>query len=99
MTAHRFLFYKSHAQFVYFVTKRNDNSGMDEKKILKNFGQKLKKAREKARLTQAELAEKVGFSPNFIGMVERGERNTKFSNVYKIIHALDSNMEDFFKGF
>ena len=72
---------------------------MDEKEIVKIFGQRLKQARENAKLTQAELAEKVNLSTNFIGMVERGERNTKLANVYKLIHALNSSIEEFFKGY
>ena len=71
---------------------------MNEKEILYTFGQRLKQVRTKAKLTQAELAEKVDMSPNFIGMVERGERNTKLANVYKLIYALDINLEEFFKG-
>ena len=71
---------------------------MNEKDILNLFGQRLKNKREKANLTQAELAEKVGLSTNFVGMVERGERNTKFANVYHLIYALDSSLEDFFKA-
>lgn len=72
---------------------------MDEREIVKIFGQRLKQARENAKLTQAELAEKVNLSTNFIGMVERGERNTKLANVYKLIHALNSSIEEFFKGY
>lgn len=71
---------------------------MDEKNILKILGQRLKDKREKANLTQAQLAEMVGLSTNFIGMVERGERNTKFVNVYRLVSALNSTLEDFFKG-
>lgn len=71
---------------------------MVEKEIVKIFGQRLKQAREKANLTQAELAEKVGLSTNFVGMVERGERNTKFANVYNLITALGYTLEKFFKG-
>lgn len=71
---------------------------MDKKEILDIFGQRLKQTREKANLTQAELAEKVDLSPNFVGMVERGERNTSFENVYKLIYALNYNLENFFKG-
>lgn len=71
---------------------------MDEKSINQILGSRLKTCRLKKHLTQAQLAEKVNLSINFIGMVERGERNTKFSNVYKLAHALDCNLEDFFKG-
>ncbi len=71
---------------------------MNEVNIVNIFGARLKEARQKANLTQAELAEKVGMSPNFIGMIERGERNTILANVYKIILAVNGNLEDFFKG-
>lgn len=71
---------------------------MDEKNILKILGRRLKDKREKASLTQAQLAEMIGLSTNFIGMVERGERNTKFVNVYRLVYALNSTLEDFFKG-
>lgn len=71
---------------------------MVEKEIVEIFGQRLKQAREKANLTQSELAEKIGLSTNFVGMVERGERNTKFANVYNLITALDYTLEKFFKG-
>lgn len=71
---------------------------MDKKIILKTFGKRLKQIREKKHYTQAELAEKVDLSPNFIGMVERGERNTSFANVYKLVQALGCSFEEFFKG-
>lgn len=71
---------------------------MNEVNIVNIFGERLKEARQKANLTQAELAEKVGMSANFIGMIERGERNTILANVYKIILAVNGNLEDFFKG-
>lgn len=71
---------------------------MNEVNIVNIFGARLKEARQKANLTQAELAEKVGMSLNFIGMIERGERNTILANVYKIILAVNGNLEDFFKG-
>ena len=50
---------------------------MENKEILKQFGKRLKERRETANLTQAQLAELAGVSTNFIGMVERGERNIK----------------------
>lgn len=71
---------------------------MDEKEFLKLIGERIKKARKSAKLTQAELAERVELSSNFIGMAERGERNTKLSNIYKIVTALNCGLEEFFKG-
>ena len=70
---------------------------MENKEILKQFGKRLKERRKTANLTQAQLAELAGVSTNFIGMVERGERNIKYTNIYKIISALKSTIEEFFK--
>ena len=58
------------------------------KKDLQKFGKKLKFLRIDKRLTQLELAEILNMSPNFIGMIERGERNTTVENVFKISRAL-----------
>lgn len=58
------------------------------KKDLQKFGKKLKFLRLEKNLTQIELAEIINMSPNFIGMVERGERNTTVENVFKISRAL-----------
>ena len=58
---------------------------------LVKFGKRLKE------LTQEELAEKLGFSPNFIGMIERGERNTTVENLFLIAETLDISLSDFFK--
>ena len=46
------------------------------KKDLQKFGKRLKFLRLDKELTQLELAEILDMSPNFIGMIERGERNT-----------------------
>ncbi len=69
---------------------------MEEIENLKKFGSKLKEIREQRNLTQAELAEKVGLSTNFIGMVERAERNTIISNLFKLSKALNVSPSDFF---
>ena len=48
-------------------------------------------------LTQSELAEKVGLSNNFIGMVERGERNTSVDKIFKLAKAFDIKLAQFFE--
>ncbi len=58
------------------------------KKDLQKFGKRLKFLRLEHNLTQLELAEILDMSPNFIGMIERGERNTTVENVFKIARAL-----------
>ena len=58
------------------------------KRDLQKFGKRLKSLRLDRALTQLELAEILDMSPNFIGMIERGERNTTVENVFNIARAL-----------
>src|SRR5262245_20268235 len=53
------------------------------------FGPLLKRARRAARLTQAELAERAGFSVVYISMLERGIRQPLRSTLSVLTDALD----------
>ena len=67
------------------------------KKELKAFGRRVKELRIERDLTQSELAEKVGLSNNFIGMVERGKRNTSVDKIFKLAKAFDIKLAQFFE--
>lgn len=67
------------------------------KKDLQKFGKRLKRLRRERDLTQLELAEILDMSPNFIGMIERGERNTTVENVFKIARALNVKPSNLFE--
>ena len=68
------------------------------KKDLQKFGKRLKTLRLNHSLTQLELAEILDMSPNFIGMIERGERNTTVANIFKIARALNVKPSSLFEG-
>src|SRR5512139_3576780 len=53
-----------------------------------NFGHLLKRYRRSARLTQETLAERVGYSPNYISMLERGVRLPAPATVDALARAL-----------
>jgi transcriptional regulator with XRE-family HTH domain len=59
------------------------------KRDLQKFGKRLKALRVERDLTQLELAEILDMSPNFVGMIERGVRNTTVENVFNIARALN----------
>lgn len=56
---------------------------------LKNLGQTIRLKRENRGLTQNEVAEKAGLDRNYIGMVERGERNPSYLSLLKIANGLN----------
>lgn len=45
-----------------------------DKELLRVIGENVKKYREKANLTQAELAEKIGIGTASVSRIERGEK-------------------------
>lgn len=74
-----------------------DRNSEETKKNLKNFGSRIQELRKKNNLTQSELAEKVGLSTNFIGMVERGERNTSVDKIFKLAKAFNISLAQIFE--
>jgi transcriptional regulator with XRE-family HTH domain len=67
-----------------------------ENEVLVLFGKRLKELRISKKLTQIELAEICGLHPNYIGMVERGERNPSLINIDKLAKALDVSLSELF---
>ena len=63
--------------------------GLEDKKLAKI----LKNAREKAGLTQAEVAEKAGIHFNYYARVERGEVTPRVDIVENIARALKINLK------
>ncbi|MFN3782495.1 MAG: helix-turn-helix domain-containing protein [Spirosomataceae bacterium] len=57
--------------------------------ILSRFGLRLKGLRQERGLTQEQLAKLCGLHKNYIGMVERGERNPSLKNIEVIANAFD----------
>ena len=62
-----------------------------------SFGTRIAELRNISNITQLELAEILDMSPNFIGMIERGERNTTVENVFKIARALNVKPSNLFE--
>ena len=58
----------------------------------------MKALRNERDLTQLGLAEILDLSPNFVGMIERGVRNTTVENVFKIARALNIKPDALFEN-
>lgn len=64
------------------------------KHILEKFGDTVQRVRKSQGISQEELAAKLAMHKNYIGMIERGERNPTIRTLYKIAKALKVNSSE-----
>lgn len=65
--------------------------------ILIRFGQRIRILRKARSLSQEQLAELTGFHRNYIGMIERGERNPALVNIEVFAKAFGMNLSELFE--
>lgn len=56
--------------------------------VRKTFGDRVRAVRNRAGVSQEELALRCGLDRSYIGQVERGERNLSLENIYRIAGGL-----------
>lgn len=75
------------------------NLGVIEKgKILVKFGERVRKLRKEAGLSQERFADQVGCHRTYIGMIERAEKNPTITNIYRIAKTLNMTMSELMRG-
>lgn len=62
--------------------------------ILEEFGGAIRERRAELGLTQEKLAEIADLHRNYVGGVERGERNASLFNMVKIAEALEMELHE-----
>lgn len=71
---------------------------MDSPLFREKVGKRIKKFREKAKLTQEQLAQKAGLkNANYFAVIERGEVTTSPANILKISKALGIDISELIK--
>ncbi|WP_068466732.1 helix-turn-helix domain-containing protein [Candidatus Protochlamydia phocaeensis] len=63
-------------------------------KIRVDFGAKVRQLRYQLDISQERLAELANLHPNYVGSVERGERNIALENIIALAHALQCSPKD-----
>lgn len=67
--------------------------------VKSRFGSRLRQLRDERGYSQEQLAERAGLHRNYIGGVERGERNIALENIVKLAKALAVKPGDLFVEF
>jgi len=61
-------------------------------KILRQFGDEVKRLRKAKGWSQEELAKRAGLHRTYIGSIERSERNVSLMNIERIAKALNTEI-------
>lgn len=65
-----------------------------EESVLIKFGRRVKELRKEKNLTQQQLAEISGLHKNYIGMIERGERNPSLVNIELLAKSFEISLSE-----
>jgi len=66
---------------------------------LKKIGARVKKLRvEKGYSSYRQFADTFEFEPKSVWRIEEGQSDFKYSSLKRILDALDTTVDDFFKG-
>ena len=71
---------------------KNSRSG-----IYRSFGRALREARQRRRMTQAQLAEAAKTHRNYVGAAERGELNPTLRLIVKLARGLQMQPSELFQ--
>ena len=64
--------------------------------VKQKIGQRIKDLREKAGMSQKDLAYTADLDRSYIASIENGQRNVSIVNIEKIATALGVSLKDFF---
>jgi transcriptional regulator with XRE-family HTH domain len=65
---------------------------------LEDIGTRLREERERVRISQRELARRIGLSASMISQIESGQSKPSVSTLYAIVTELGVSVDDIFGG-
>jgi transcriptional regulator with XRE-family HTH domain len=69
----------------------------DPSTLLLGLGRAIREARAELRISQEELSLRTGVHRNYIGGIERGERNPSVTTIARLANALEVPASDLFR--
>lgn len=75
---------------------RKKKGGKKMSEIAEKLGRRIAYFRKLRDMTQAELAEKVGLSNNFIALIESGRRAPSFETLERLLEVLNVSVSQVF---
>ncbi|KHL91177.1 MULTISPECIES: helix-turn-helix domain-containing protein [unclassified Paenibacillus] len=71
----------------------------DESKseLVQRIGERIRRVRKEINLSQEQLAERSGLHTNYVGQVERGEKNLTLETLEKVVGGLGISLEELFR--
>lgn len=64
---------------------------------LRKFGKAVRRARQRAGLSQEDFAEVAGIHRNYVGQIERAEVNVSFENLVRLSRATGLKLSALFR--
>jgi len=90
---HKIVDYDAVLDAKFGKTGTQQRAEAEEKAFAFYNGKIIEQARKEAKLTQSELAEKLGSTKSYISRVETGRTEPKVSTFYRIAAALGYSVE------
>jgi len=78
-------------------SRSTDHNSPDANAALRDqavLGRALRELRDRAGITQEQLAERIGIDLTYVSRVERGKRGVRWHTVMRFLRALDARVSD-----
>ncbi|MFN6196921.1 MAG: helix-turn-helix domain-containing protein [Planctomycetota bacterium] len=80
------------------VKEKQSPLSQESRDVLTSFGRRVRELRKKSGLSQEAFADKCGLDRNYIGGIERGERNVALRNIDIIAQSLAISMSELMRN-
>ena len=72
---------------------------VEKKKFAAKIGSYLRKIRLERDISQENLSLKAGYYRTYVAKIEQGMYSPSLHTIWRLSHALDLSLEEFFKNF